>query len=74
MMRYHDTKMRLPFLLTVWCQNGEVVVVDDASMAKMRGGDVDVESYLNSQNTIGHGTATQILKEKHDKIGGISSG
>ena len=74
MMRYHDTKMRLPFLLTVWCQNGEVVVVDDASMAKMRGGDVDVESYLNSQNTIGHGTATQILKAKRDQIVGVDSG
>ena len=35
--------MRLPFLLTVWCQNGGVVVVDDASMAKMSGSAVDVE-------------------------------
>ena len=40
----------------------KVVVVDDASVAKMSGGDVDVESYLNSRNTIGHGTTTQILK------------
>ena len=40
----------------------EVVVVDDASMAKMGGGDLDVEPYLNSRNTIGHGTTTQILK------------
>ena len=55
MMGYHDTKMRLPFLLTAWCQNGGVVVVDDESMAKMSGGDVDVEPYLNSRNTIGHG-------------------
>ena len=33
----------------------KVVVVDDASVAKMSGGDVDVEPYLNSRNTIGHG-------------------
>ena len=33
----------------------EVVVVDDASVAKMSGGDVDVEPYLDSRNTIGHG-------------------
>ena len=39
-----------------------MVVVDDASVAKMSGDDDDVEPYLNSQNTIGHGTATQILK------------
>ena len=29
-------------------------VVDDESMAKMSGGDVDVESSLNSQNTLGN--------------------
>jgi len=40
----------------------EVVVVDDASVAKMSGGDVDVEPYLDRQNTKGYGTATQILK------------
>ena len=40
------------------------VVVDDASVVKMSGGDVDVEPYLNSQNTKGHGTATQILKDR----------
>ena len=45
----------------------EVVVVDDASVAKMSGGDVDVEPYLDSQNTKGYGTATQILKTKFDK-------
>ena len=66
--------MSLPFLLMVWCQNDVVVVVDDASMEKMSGGDVDVESYLNSRNTIGHGTTTQILKRKHDKIVGVGSG
>ena len=42
----------------------EVVIVHDASVAKMSDGDVDVELYLNSQNTIGHRTATQILKEQ----------
>ena len=43
-------------------------------MAKMSGGDVDVEPYLNSRNTIGNGTATQILKAKCDKIVGVGSG
>ena len=52
----------------------EVVVVDDASVAKMSGGDVDVEPYLNSRNTIGHGTATQILKTKQDKIARVGRG
>ena len=51
----------------------EVVVVDDASMAKMSGGDVDGEPYLNSGNTIGHGLATQILKVKQDKIVRVGS-
>ena len=55
MMGYNDTKMRLPFLRTVWCQNGGVVVVDDESMAKMSGGDVDVEPCLSSQNMLGNG-------------------
>ena len=45
----------------------KVVVVDDASVAKMSGGDVDVEPYLNSRNTKGYGTATQILKIKCDQ-------
>ena len=40
----------------------DVVVVDDASVAKMSGGDVDVEPYLDSRNTKGYGAATQILK------------
>mgnify|MGYP005849321999 CR=1 FL=1 len=66
-MMYHDTKTRLPFLLTVWCQNGGEVVVDDASVAKMSGSDVGVEPYLNKRNTIGHGTATQILKARSGK-------
>ena len=44
-----------------------MVVVDDTSVAKMIGGDVDVEPYLNSRNTIGHGTATQILKARSVK-------
>ena len=42
----------------------EVVVVDDASVAKMSGGDVDVEPYLDSRNTKGYSTATQILKPR----------
>ena len=32
-----------------------MVVGDDESLAKMSGGDVDVEPYLDSRNTIGHG-------------------
>ena len=40
----------------------EVVVVDDAFVAKMSSGDVDVEPYLDSRNTKGYSTATQILK------------
>ena len=54
-----NTKMRLPLLaysmVSKWWHEYqdvvEVVVVDDASMAKMSGGDVDVEPYLNSRNT-----------------------
>ena len=42
----------------------EVVVVDDASVAKMGVGDVDVELYLDSRNTKGYGTATQTLKAR----------
>ena len=42
----------------------EVVVVDDASVAKMSGGDVDVEPYLDSRNTKGYRTATEILKAR----------
>ena len=70
-MMYHDTKMSLPFLAYGIVSKGwheyqedvvEMVIVDDASVAKMSGGDVHVEPYLNSRNTIGHGTATQILK------------
>ena len=41
-----------------------VVIVDDVSIAKMSGDDVDVEPYLDSRNTKGHGTATQILKSR----------
>ena len=55
MIGYHETKKRLPFLLTVWSQNGGVVVVDDESVAKMSGGDIDVEPSLSSQNTLGNG-------------------
>ena len=67
-----NTKTRLPFLADGmvskwWNENQvvvEVVVVDEASVAKMSGGDVDVEPYLDSRNTKGYGTATQILKIK----------
>ena len=45
----------------------EVVVVDDASVAKMSSGDVDVKPYLDSRNTKGYGTATQILKPRSSK-------
>ena len=48
----------------------EVVVVDDASVAKMSGGDVDVELYLYSRNTKGYRTATQILKVRSGKCVG----
>ena len=40
---------------------------------KMSGGGVDVEPYLDSRNTKGYGTATQILKTKGDqnrRVGG----
>ena len=33
----------------------EVVVGDDESLVKMSGGDVDVEPYLYSRNTLGNG-------------------
>ena len=61
-------------MLPVWCQNGGtntksqsrwsllMTGVNDASVAKMSGGDVDVEPYLDSQNTKGDGATTQILK------------
>ena len=52
----------------------EVVVVDDASVAKMSGGDVDVEPYLDSRNTKGYGTATQILKPRSSKCVGERNG
>ena len=66
--------MSLPLLLMVWCQNGVVVVVDDTSVAKMSGGDVDVELYLNSQNTSRTCFRNQILKAKWDKIVGVGRG
>ena len=54
-----NTKVRLPFLaygmVSKWWNEYqdvvEVVIVDDASVAKVSGGDVDVEPYLNSRNT-----------------------
>ena len=70
-----DTKMRLPFLaygmVSKWWHEYqdvvEVVVVDDVSVAKMSDGDVDVEPYLDSRNTKGYGTTTQILKPRSSK-------
>ena len=46
-----------------WHGNGKDVVEvtvlgDDESFAKMSGGDDDVEPYLYSRNTIGHGNHT----------------
>ena len=52
----------------------KVVVVNDTSMAKMSGGDVDVEPYLDSQNTKGYGTATQILKPQSGNCVGERNG
>ena len=44
----------------------EVVVVDDAFVAKMSGGDVDVEPYLDSRNKKGYRTASsQSSKWQH---------
>ena len=46
----------------------EVTVLDnDESFAKMSGGGVDVEPYLDSRNTKRYGAATQILKTKGDQ-------
>ena len=42
-------------------------MMQDTSVAKMSGGDVDVEPYLDSRHTKGYGTATQILKTKGDQ-------
>ena len=52
----------------------EVVVVDDASVAKMSGGDVDVEPYLDSRNTKGYGTATQIINPQSGNCVGEQNG
>ena len=44
----------------------EVTVVDDdESLAKMSGGDVDVEPYLYSRTQLDTGTTTQILKDQN---------
>ena len=50
----------------------EVVVVDDASMAKMSSGDVDVEPYLDSRNTKGYGNHNS--KFQGPKCGTIAIG
>ena len=72
-----NTKTRLPFFGSMsvrkngwrWSNHEyqdvvEVAVVDDVSVEKMSGGDVHVEPYLDSRNTKGYGTATQILKDR----------
>ena len=50
----------------------EVVVVDDASVAKMSDGDVDVEPYLDSRNTKGYGIHN--IKSQGPKYGKIVIG
>ena len=50
------------------------VLGDDESFAKMSGGDDDVEPYLDSRNTIGHGnhnSKSQRPKRVKIVIGGI---
>ena len=47
-MQMHESRMISRY-------QDEVTVVDDESVAKMSVGDVDVELYLDSRNTIGHG-------------------
>jgi hypothetical protein len=38
--------------------------VDDESVSKMSGGDIDVAPYLNSRNTIGHGNRNSNSQSK----------
>ena len=46
-----------------------MVVVDDESVAMMRGGSLDVEPFLISRNTLGNGkTTTQISKGKYQMV------
>ena len=54
----------------------EVTVLDDdESLAKMSGGDVDIEPYLYSRNTIGHGNHnSKSQRPKRIKIVGGGSG
>jgi hypothetical protein len=57
------------------CQNGEVDVVDDGSVAKMSGGDVVVEPSLSSRNTLGNGNRnSNSQRTKRVKIVGGGSG
>jgi hypothetical protein len=54
---------KLSSLLMVVVSNDGVVVVVVESVAKLSGGDVDVEPFLISRNTLGNGKPrTQILK------------
>ena len=51
------------------------VVVEDASMAKMSGGDVDVEPFLVSRNTLGNDEPQlKLLKPNAEKCFGVGSG
>ena len=52
----------------------EVVVVDDASVAKMSGGDVDVEPYLDSRNIKGYGTALKFSNLEVATCVGVRNG
>ena len=54
----------------------EVTVLgDDESLAMMSSGDVDVEPYLYSRNTIGHGNHnSNSQRSKRVKIVGVDSG
>ena len=65
-------------MVSKWWHEYQVIVkvvgVDDAFVAKMGGGDVDVEPYLHSQNTKGYGTATQILKPRSSNCVGEQNG
>jgi len=52
-----------------------MVVGYDESLTKMSGGDVDVEPYLYSRNTIGHGNHnSNSQRPKCVKIVGVDSG
>ena len=47
-----------------------MVVVDDESVAKMSSGDVDVETFLVSQNTLGNGKTANSKSQRKMSNGG----